>query len=89
MLLDSDLHVIQIPYLDVVECDRLLEEYRYEQTSEGPIDNAIIEQIQSDESESDSISDLLEKFKSDKRGQSSFEEDVFGYPDFTGPEGEG
>jgi DNA segregation ATPase FtsK/SpoIIIE-like protein len=89
MLLDSDLHVIQVPYLDVIECDKLLEEYRNEQTSEGSIDNAIIEQIQSDESESDSISDLLEKFKSDKCGQSSLEEDVFGYPDFTGPEGEG
>jgi hypothetical protein len=74
MLLDSDLHVIQVPYLDVVECDKLLEPYRKdvvddEQNPEGYTDSKVIEPLQSLISESTGLSDMLGQFKSNKRSE--------------------
>jgi hypothetical protein len=74
MLLDSDLHVIQVPFLDVVECDKLLEPYRKEvvhdeQNTEGHIDSQVIEPLQSLISESTGLSNMLGEFKSNKRSE--------------------
>lgn len=92
MLLDSDLHVIQVPFLDVVECDKLLEPYRKEvikneENREGYSNTEIINEVQGLESEPDSLDDLFAELKPDQRGKPSIAEDVFGWEDSTGTEG--
>lgn len=89
MLLDSDLHVIQIPYLDVVECDKLLEGYRNEQITKGCSNHETIEQIQSPISESDSMDGLFGEFKPNQCHKPGFAEDVFGWEDTANPKGKG
>jgi hypothetical protein len=91
MLNDGGIDVIQVPFLDAVECDRLLEPYRsvdvYEQKQERFVDNCVVEQIQGLESESDSLSDLLGEFQPHKRSQSSFTEDVLGWENIADTKG--
>lgn len=92
MLNDGDIDVIQVPYLDPVECDKLLEPYRSvddEQMSEGYIGSDVIEQIQGTEPQSISVDDLLNEFKSSQCGKPSFEEDVRRWEDSTDTEGKG
>jgi DNA segregation ATPase FtsK/SpoIIIE-like protein len=74
MLLDSDLHVIQVPFLDVVECDKLMEPYRKdvvhdEQNTERHTDSEVIEPLQSLISESAGLSNMLGELKSNKRSE--------------------
>jgi hypothetical protein len=73
MLLDSDLNVIQVPYLDVVECDRLLEGYRDEQKDKRPNDYGDSNEIQSSQPKSISEIDLFGKQQSNKRTEQSSE----------------
>jgi hypothetical protein len=92
MLLDSDLHVIQVPYLDVVECDKIMEPYRKEvvddeQKPEGYIDNKVIEPLQSLISESAGLSDLLGQFKSNQRSEQGTQEITHGWENSTSTEG--
>jgi hypothetical protein len=91
MLLDSDLHVIQVPFLDVVECYKLMEPYRREpndeQSTEGYIDNKVIEPLQSLISESAGLSSLFGERKSSERCKQGIEENVFGWEDSSSTEG--
>jgi hypothetical protein len=93
ILNDGDSQVIQVPYLDAVECYKLLEPYRKdvsdEQESEGYVDNQTPSQIQSAFSEPDSFDSLLGEFQSNKRSKPGFAEDVFGWEDTTDTEGKG
>lgn len=73
MLLDSDLNVIQVPYLDVIECDKLLEGYRDEQSTKRPDDIGDSEQIQGSESEPISQIDMLTKQQPYQRTEQSSE----------------
>lgn len=95
ILVDSDDHVIQVPYLDPIECDRLLEKYQVErvdtdeQDEEGRIDHTVIDKIQSLLKESISLPELSDEFKSDKCSESSAEKDVIEWSYFTDTEGKG
>jgi hypothetical protein len=73
MVLDSDLHVVHVPYLDAVECDRLLEEYRDEQNTEGSIDTGYTGQIQSLQPKSTGMDSLPGKLESNKRSEQGIE----------------
>jgi DNA segregation ATPase FtsK/SpoIIIE-like protein len=66
MLIDSDSHIVQIPYLDVEECDRLLEEYRNEQGSKGSSDNRDVNEIQGVQPESISMDGVPGEQQSDQ-----------------------
>lgn len=93
MLIDSDSHIIQVPYLDVIECDKLLEPYRREdekkdeQSTERPIDNEVADKIQSMLSQSDSLLDLSEQFQSSECSKQSIETDVISWSHFPNTEG--
>jgi hypothetical protein len=93
ILNDGDTQVIQVPYIDAVECNELLRPYyneeliNYEQAPEGCDDISITDQIQSLISESISMDDLFAEFKPNQRSQQSFEKDVFGWQDSTDTEG--
>lgn len=95
ILNDGDAQVIQVPYIDAIECNELLRPYycegliNYEQNTEGHNDNSVTDQIQSMLKESISVDDMLNQFKPDKRSQPGFAEDVFGWQDFTDTEGKG
>jgi DNA segregation ATPase FtsK/SpoIIIE-like protein len=74
MLNDGDIDVIQVPFLDAVKCDELLEPYRKEvvhdeQNTEGYIDSEVIEPLQSLISESTGLSNMLGELKSNKRSE--------------------
>jgi hypothetical protein len=73
MVLDSDLHVVHVPYLDAVECDRLLEEYRDEQNTEGSIDTGYTGQIQGLQPKSTGMDGLPGEFESNKRSEQGTE----------------
>jgi DNA segregation ATPase FtsK/SpoIIIE-like protein len=93
ILNDGGTDTIQVPFLDAVLCDRLLEPYRrevesYEQVQEGFISDSIVEQIQGVEPESDGLFDLLNQFQSNQCDKQGFAEDVLGWEDSTGTEGE-
>jgi DNA segregation ATPase FtsK/SpoIIIE-like protein len=89
MVLDSDLHVVHVPYLDAVECDRLLEEYRNEQNTEGSIDTGYTGQIQSLQPESIGMDGLPGEFESDKRSQQGTETYDSEWLYHSDPEGKG
>jgi S-DNA-T family DNA segregation ATPase FtsK/SpoIIIE len=95
ILIDSDSHVIQVPLLDVVDCDELLAPYQVEgdntseQDTEGRIDNEVTNKIQSLLTQSDSLSDLQGKYKSSECSKQSVEEDVIEWSDFANTKGKG
>jgi hypothetical protein len=89
MVLDSDLHVVHVPYLDAVECDRLLEEYRDEQNTEGSIDTGYTGQIQGLQPESTGMDGLPGELESDKRSQQSTETYDSEWLYHSDPEGKG
>lgn len=69
ILIDSDSHVVQVPYIEATECDKLLEPYQTgvsedEQNTERYIDTSVTDKIQSMLKESDSLDDLSGEFKS-------------------------
>lgn len=80
ILIDSDSHIIQVPYLDVVECDKLLEPYRKEEENEqdtkGRIDNEVANKIQSLLQESDSLDDLQGQFQPNQCSEQGTEKNV-------------
>ncbi len=71
ILIDSDSHTVQVPYLDVLECDKLLEGYRNEQVEKRQNDNVVTDQIQSLQPESTSLSDMQGQQQPDKCGEQS------------------
>jgi hypothetical protein len=89
MVLDSDLHVVHVPYLDAVECDRLLEEYRDEQNTEGSIDTGYTGQIQGLQPESTGMDGLPGEFESNKRSEQGTETYDSEWLYHSDPEGKG
>lgn len=93
ILLDSDSHIIQVPYLDVVECDKLLESYQKGlddndgQGAEGNIDIENTTEIQSMFAESTSVHCLQGEQQPGERGESSTETDVIEWDDIASGEG--
>lgn len=77
ILIDGDTTIVQVPYLDVTECDRLLEPYRGEkkdeQNRERHINHQVTDKIQSMLSESISLPELQPKLKPNQRSESSIE----------------
>lgn len=101
LMIDSDSNVIQVPFLDVVEADKLLSPYQIkyildeekeddvnEQEPEGRIDTESVDEIQSLFEESDSLLDLSGKLKPDKRSKSSAKKNVIIWGNFPNSEGE-
>jgi hypothetical protein len=89
MVLDSDLHVVHVPYLDAVECDRLLEEYRNEQNTKGSIDTGYTGQIQGLQPESTGLDGLPGELESNKRSEPSTETYDSEWLYHSDPEGKG
>lgn len=92
LLVDSDSHIIQVPYLDVLECDKLLSSYQTggienEQTTEGCTNNGYAEQVQSMQQEPPSVDSLPGQCEPRKCSQPCTQEDVINWSDFTNPEG--
>lgn len=73
LLVDSDSHIVQVPYLDVTECDKLLEVYRDEQIKKGSNDNGVPNEVQGLEPESTSVVDLPREFQSGECSEQSLE----------------
>jgi S-DNA-T family DNA segregation ATPase FtsK/SpoIIIE len=90
---DGGKSVIQVPFIDAVECDKLLEPYRREdekkdeQDTERPINNEVADKIQSMLSQSDSLLDLSEEFQSSECSEQSIEKNVIGWSHFPNTEG--
>jgi hypothetical protein len=90
---DGGKSVIQVPFIDAVDCDKLLEPYRREdeqkdeQDTERPINNEIADKIQSMLSQSDSLLDLSEEFQSGECSEQSIEKNVIGWSHFPNTEG--
>jgi hypothetical protein len=89
MLIDSDSHIVQVPYLDAEECDKLLEEYRYEQNTEGSIDTGYTGQIQGLQPESIGMDGLPRELESDKRSEPGTETYDSEWLYHSNPEGKG
>jgi hypothetical protein len=89
MLIDSDSHIVQVPYLDAEECDKLLEEYRYEQNTEGSIDTGYTGQIQGLQPESTGLDGLPGEFESNKRSEQGTETYDSEWLYHSDPEGKG
>jgi hypothetical protein len=73
MLLDSDLHVIQVPYLDVVDCDKLLEVYRNEQSRTGQCSIGNGDEIQSMLKEPTGMDGMPPEQQPNQRGEQGIE----------------
>jgi hypothetical protein len=89
MVLDSDLHVVHVPYLDAVECDRLLEEYRDEQNTEGSINTGYTGQIQGLQPKSTGMDGLPGELESNKRSEPGTETYDSEWLYHSDPEGKG
>lgn len=94
LLIDSDSHVIQVPYLTAQECDKLLEPYQKESTGDEQIrerfiDSKVTDKIQSMLKESDSLSELQGESESSECSESGIEENVIEWSDFANTKGEG
>lgn len=99
LLVDSDTNVIQVPFIEAPECDRLLRPYQVElkleeekeddvneQEHERRIDTESTDEIQSLFEESDSLDDLSGELKSSKRSKPSTKKNVIVWGDFPNPE---
>jgi hypothetical protein len=89
MVLDSDLHVVHVPYLDAVKCDRLLEDYRDEQNTEGSTNTGYTGQIQGLQPKSTGMDGLPGEFESDKRSEQGTETYDSEWLYHSDPEGKG
>jgi hypothetical protein len=70
LFLNSDINMVQVPYLDVVECDQILERFRLEESvmedaedesGEGPVDKSLIDKVSSLFEESVGLHGISEK----------------------------
>jgi DNA segregation ATPase FtsK/SpoIIIE-like protein len=92
ILIDGDTNVVQVPYLDVVDCDKLLEPYRRkgeeqsEESTERPVNNEVVDKIQSMLSESDSLDDLSGELQPNQCSEQSTEKDVIEWSNFPNTE---
>lgn len=76
LIRDGGMNVIQVPFIDAVVCDQLLEPYRRvnnEEDRERQRDTTNINEIQSSESESTSLPNMQGEQQPNKRSQSSIE----------------
>jgi hypothetical protein len=73
LLIDSDSHIVQVPYLDVVECDKLLEGYRNEESGKGHHNNGNTGEIQGSQPQPTSSLSLQGEQQSCERGEQSLE----------------
>jgi DNA segregation ATPase FtsK/SpoIIIE-like protein len=80
--LDSDMNVVQVPYLETDECDKLLEKYREvesvmedakDESGEGPINKSLIDKVSSLFEESVGVPGVSEEYKPGERVQSGDE----------------
>lgn len=88
LMLDSDIHTVQVPYLDAVECDRLLTSYRreeivYEQETEGCNHHSEPSEVQSTEPQPTSTPSLQTELQSSECSEQSFEASMYGGEDIT------
>lgn len=80
MLVDSDSHVIQVPFMTAIECDNLLKPYQIgeiknEQSAEGYVNQSVTDKIQSMLQKSDSLDDLSGECQSSERSEPSIKTD--------------
>lgn len=92
LLIDSDSHIIQVPYLDVIECDKLLEPYRKEwkedeQSTEGSTITQATDKIQSLLTESVSLPHMQEQLKTSECSEQSIETYGDEWSDYTSTKG--
>jgi DNA segregation ATPase FtsK/SpoIIIE-like protein len=80
LFLNSDMNMVQVPFLDVVECDQIMEGYRKDgetdakdESAEGPINSALADKVSSLFQESVSLHGVQEKYQPGERVQSSDE----------------
>jgi S-DNA-T family DNA segregation ATPase FtsK/SpoIIIE len=89
---DGGMNVIQVPFIDAVDCDKLLEPYRRkgeeqsEESTERPVNNEVANKIQSMLSESDSLDDLSGELQSNQCSEQSTEKDVIEWGNFPNTE---
>lgn len=88
LLVDSDTHIIQVPYLDVVECDKILEVYRNEQKSTGQNDSGLSGEVQSNEPKPISLPSLQGEQQPNQHSKQSSETYECGWLYFSDTEGE-
>lgn len=96
ILVDSDSHIIQVPFLDVVECDKLLQPYQVEkrgnydeQIEKGSVNSQVTDKIQSMLSQSDSLLDLSEQYEPSQCSEPGTETNVIEWSHFPDPKGKG
>lgn len=92
LFLDSDMHTIQVPYIEAVECDQLLEPYRredvmYEQENEGYDNHSEPSEIQSVEPQPTGTLSLQGEQQSSECSEPSFEASMYGGEDITNTKG--
>lgn len=73
LIKDSDITAVQVPYLDAVKCDELMEVYRDEQNRTRQDHNGNADEIQSVQPESTSMVRMPDEFESSERSESSVE----------------
>jgi hypothetical protein len=86
IFLDSETNIIQVPYLDVVECDELLKPFRKDvvhhvtnESEERPINPKLADKIQDMFKESVSDLDIQEQYQSSECMQSDNEKIIGGW----------
>jgi hypothetical protein len=89
MLIDSDSHIVQVPYMDTEECDRLLGEYRNEQDTKRPIDTGHTGQIQGLQPKSTGMDGLPGEQQPDQCSEPSVETYDSEWLYHSNPEGKG
>lgn len=96
ILIDSDTHIIQVPFLDVTKCDELLKPYKLErididdkEAEPGRINHEVTDKIQSMLSQSDSLLELQREQQPHQRSEQSVEAYEFEWSHSTDTEGKG
>jgi hypothetical protein len=95
LFLNSDMNMIQVPFLDVVECDKVLEHYRKDvetdvkdESGEGPIDPTLADKVSSLFEESIVVPGIQEEYKPGECLQSGDETARNGWFRLAGSKGE-
>jgi DNA segregation ATPase FtsK/SpoIIIE-like protein len=97
LFLNSDMNMVQVPYLDVVDCDQILERYRKEESvsedakdesGEGSVDSSLIDKVSSLFQESVGLPGVPEEYKPRECVQSGDETLSHGWFRLAGAKGE-
>lgn len=96
MLIDSESHIIQVPFLDPTVCDKVLSPYRQnpevvinEQDESRSINTTVVDKIQGLIEESDSLLDLSGEYEPNERSEQGSEKNVVVWGNFPNSKGEG